>query len=105
VLAVGLASVVFWLSIVYFSKVIVAFWLGRLLFRRFLPKYQQTSVWALLVGVLLFALIVSIPYLGWVASVIATMFGLGALWLVAFPRRVMEQEPVTLPETAGVGLH
>ncbi|MGE5378476.1 MAG: hypothetical protein ACM3XO_25735 [Bacteroidota bacterium] len=105
VLAVGLAAVIFWLSIVYFSKVIVAFWFGRLLFKRFLPKYQQSSVWALVAGVVLFALIVSIPYLGWFVSVIATMFGLGALWAVAFPRKVAEDEVVAVPEVAGVGLH
>jgi hypothetical protein len=105
ILAVGLASVVFWLSIVYFSKVIVAFWLGRILFSRFMQRYQQNSVGTLIVGVILFALLVSIPYLGWIASVIATMFGLGALWIVAFPRRAVEPEPVSIPEPAGMELH
>lgn len=94
-LAVGLASVVYWLSIAYFSKVIIAFLIGRLIVARVMPSYSQGRFLPLLVGVLLFALLASIPYLGWVVSVIATMFGLGALWLVTFPRRVMEQaEPV-----------
>lgn len=103
-LAVGLVMVIFWLSIVYFSKVVVAFLLGRMLFRRFLPKYEQSSVGALFAGVILFALVASIPYLGWVISVITTMFGLGALWIVAFPHKTVEAEAVTVTQTAEIGL-
>lgn len=103
-LAIGLAMVIYWLSIAYFSKVILAFLLGRLLFKRFLSKYEQSRVGPLFVGVILFALVASIPYLGWVVSMIVTMFGLGALWLVAFPRKVVEQEPVTVAQPADAGL-
>jgi hypothetical protein len=58
----------------------------------------------LLVGVILFALIVSIPYLGWVISVISTMFGLGALWLAAFPHKTKEAEPVAVAQSAEADL-
>lgn len=103
-LAVGLAVVVFWFCIVYFSKVVVAYLLGRLLFKRFLPKYAQSRFGTLFTGVILFALIVSIPYLGWVVSVITTMFGLGALWLVAFPHKEVEAETVTVAQPADAGM-
>jgi hypothetical protein len=90
-LAVGLASVIFWLSIVYFSKVAIAYLLGKMIFAKSTSRYAQGRVVPLLVGVVLFALIVSIPYLGWVISVITTMFGLGALWMVAFPGKAKEE--------------
>jgi hypothetical protein len=106
VMAVSLAGIVYWFSIAFFSKVIIAFLLGRSLFAKSTWKYAQGRVVPLLAGVVLFALIVSIPYLGWVVSVISTMFGLGALWLVAFPAKVKEIEPVTVvqPAEADMGL-
>jgi hypothetical protein len=105
-LAVGLASIIYWLSIAYFSKVIIAFLLGKTIFSRSTSKYAQGRVLPLIVGVIVFALIVSIPYLGWVVSVIATMFGLGALWIVAFPRKAKVDEPVPAvqPAEADMGL-
>jgi hypothetical protein len=105
-MAVGLASIIYWLSIAFFSKVIIAFLLGRTIFARSTAKYAQGRVLPLIVGVVLFALIVSIPYLGWVVSVFATMFGLGALWMVAFPHKEKEPEPVTVvqPAEADMGL-
>ncbi len=93
-LAVGLAVVIYWFSIYYFSKVVIAYLLGRLIFQRFMPKYAQYRVAPLITGVVIFALALSIPYLGWVISVVATMFGLGALWLVAFPHKAVAAEPV-----------
>jgi hypothetical protein len=106
VLAIGLASVIYWLSIAFFSKVIIAFLLGRMIFARSTSKYAQGRVLPLIVGVLVFALVVSIPYLGWVVSVFATIFGLGALWMVAFPAKAKEPEPVPVaqPAEADLGL-
>lgn len=105
-MAVGLAAVIYWFSIYFFSKVIVAFLLGRTIFAKSTWKYAQGNVVPLLVGVILLALIVSIPYLGWVVSVISTMFGLGALWMVAFPHKAKETEPVAVvqPAEADMGL-
>jgi hypothetical protein len=106
VLAVGLASVIYWLSIVFFSKIIIAYLLGKIIFARSTAKYAQGRVLPLIVGVVVFALIISIPYLGWVVSVIATMFGLGALWMVAFPHKEKELEPSTVvqPVETDMGL-
>lgn len=91
-LALGLAMVVYWLSIAYFSKVVVAFLVGRMLFARLLPKYSQTRVGPLLTGIIVYALLASIPYLGWVVAMLTTMFGLGALWVVGVGHEQPESE-------------
>ncbi len=44
VLAIGLASVIYWLSIAYFSKVVIAFLLGRMIFSKSTSRYAQGRV-------------------------------------------------------------
>ena len=100
-MAVGLALIIYWLSIAFFSKVIIAFLLGKTIFARSTSRYAQGRVLPLIVGVILYALVVSIPYLGWVIAVITTMFGLGALWMVAFPHnKVKDTEPIAVTPPA-----
>jgi hypothetical protein len=100
-MGLGLAVTVFWLSIAYFSKIIVAILVGRLLFKRFIPKYAHSRVWPLVAGVILYALLASVPYLGWIVVVITTFFGLGALWMVSNPRRLPEGQSTAQPQPAG----
>ena len=90
----GLGVTVFWLSIMYFSKIIVAYLVGKLLFKRFIPKYAQGRVLPFLTGVLIYALLASIPYLGWVISILTTLFGLGALWMTSGFRKKRLVQPV-----------
>jgi hypothetical protein len=98
-MGLGLAVTVFWLSITYFSKIIIATLVGTLLFKRFIPKYAHSRVWPLLTGVILYALLASIPYLGWLIAVITTFFGLGALWMVSKPRAALsEDQSVAQPQ-------
>jgi hypothetical protein len=97
----GLAVTVFWLCIVYFSKLIIAILFGRLMLGRFLPKQAQSRVWPLVTGVFLYALLASIPYLGWVIAVLVTLFGLGALWMVASPRGLPAGRPAEQLQPAG----
>ena len=96
-MGLGLGVSVFWLSITYVSKLIIAFLIGKLLLQRFAPRYAQSNLWPLLLGVVLYALVASIPFLGWVVATLVTFFGLGALWVVAFQptfkQPVMESPP------------
>lgn len=93
-LGVGLGVAVFWLAIAYLSKIIFAFLVGRLLLQRFGPRYAQSKFWPLLLGVVLYALAASIPYLGWVVATVVTFLGLGALWGIAFPSLSLMQASV-----------
>ena len=88
----GLGVSVFWLSIAYGSKLIIALLIGRLTLQRFAPRYAQGNLWPLILGVVLYALVASIPYLGWVVATLVTFFGLGALWVVAFQPKT--QQPI-----------
>jgi hypothetical protein len=97
-ISLGLAIVIFWLSIVYFSKIIIATLSGKLLFQRFLPKYAHSRVWPFVVGVVIYALLASIPYLGWVVALVTTLFGLGALWMIAGPVSTSKQEATVEPQ-------
>jgi hypothetical protein len=99
--ALGLAVSVFWLSIVFFSKLVVAAMIGSMLFKRFFPKYAQSRVWPFVVGAVIYALLASIPYLGWLIMVISTFLGLGALWMVAFQHS--QPQDTSMPGLAPAG--
>jgi hypothetical protein len=92
-IGLGLAVSVFVLVIVFFSKLVVAHLVGLLLFKRFLPRYAQSRFLPVLVGILLYGLAASIPYLGTLVMIFATLFGLGAIWLVANTRGQAEAKP------------
>jgi cytoskeletal protein CcmA (bactofilin family) len=91
-MTLGVVLSIFWLSIAYFSKIVIAFLVGSLIFKRFLPKYAQTRIWPFLTGVVIYALLASIPYLGWLIAVVATLFGLGAIWLLSVSRKQPDAE-------------
>jgi cytoskeletal protein CcmA (bactofilin family) len=77
------------------AKIIVGYLIGRLILRRPDPMAGRAG-WPLVLGIFLLALAVSIPILGILISIVATVFGLGALWLLARERL---QRPKA--ETAG----
>jgi hypothetical protein len=88
----GIALSIFWLDIVFFSKIVVAFLCGSLFFKRFLPKYAHRRIWPFLAGVIVYALLASIPYLGWLVAIIATFLGLGAIWKLSSMRKQSETQ-------------
>jgi hypothetical protein len=67
------------------AKIIVGYLIGRLILRRLDPMAGRAG-WPLVLGIALLALTVSIPYLGVLISIVATLFGLGALWLLVGER-------------------
>jgi cytoskeletal protein CcmA (bactofilin family) len=100
-MTLGLAVSIFWLSIAFFSKIVIAYLVGSLIFKRFFPQYAQTRIWPFLTGVILYALLASIPYLGWLIAVITTLFGLGAIWMLSSTRKQTEDQSVAQVEAEG----
>jgi len=88
---VGLWVSVFWLAITYVSKILVALLAGKLLLQRFGRQNPPSNLWSLLLGIVLYVLVASIPYLGWVVATVVTFLGLGALWVVSLPSQSQPQ--------------
>ncbi|NJD58224.1 MAG: hypothetical protein C3F13_19580 [Anaerolineales bacterium] len=97
-ISLGLALTIFWLSIAYFSKIIVAYLVVVLVFKRWIPSLAQNRILPLVIGVILYALLASIPYLGVLISAVATLIGLGGLWMFLTKNRLPEIEEVTQAE-------
>jgi len=77
----GLAVAVFGFLVGTGSKVIFSVLIGQLLVGKLAPQASHPKVWALLAGVLIYALIRPIFLLGWVVAVVATVVGVGAMYL------------------------
>jgi hypothetical protein len=78
----ALALVSLWFSIVYGTKIIVIYlaasWLSGTIFHRQTLLFKAL---ALLVGTVAFALLRSVPYVGWVFDLLSTAAGMGAAWI------------------------
>ena len=88
-ITISTLSLAFWIFILlvaYASKVIVAYWGGRWLLRRFVPKAQR-RIWPLLLGLTILVLLFAIPYAGWAISFVVTFVGMGAVALVYLESR------------------
>jgi hypothetical protein len=95
-----LALTLLWLCSVYGSKLVVAYLVGKLVLRRIAPQSASRAIWPLLLGVVLYVLLRSIPVLGWLIGVLATLVGLGAMWLLFHEARSVA-EP-TLGQEVGI---
>lgn len=80
----GLALVVtvFTLLVTYGSKLVVAYLGGQWIMDRLAPEARGKSYLAMAIGVLIYVILAAIPFVGWVFALIATLIGIGALWLV-----------------------
>jgi hypothetical protein len=103
---VSLATAIFVFTISFVSKVAAAYAFGRWLVVKVSPQ-SHTNRWVpMLIGVAIYALLRSIPFLGVVFGILATLFGLGAIYMVLKDRlwppqpQVAGVEPV-LPVAAG----
>jgi hypothetical protein len=85
------------LTIAYGSKVIVADLVGSLILKRLAPGVMKYRVLPLLLGLVLYVLLRSIPYVGWIIEAIVTILGLGGIWL-AMRRREPASQAVALDE-------
>jgi hypothetical protein len=83
-----LIAAILWLFIVYGTKIIAAYSISRWIFDLFTEKQAYwVNALALLAGIAFYALFHSIPYVGWVFSLIFTALGFGSAWLARRERR------------------
>jgi hypothetical protein len=76
----AIAFSLFSILISYGGQIVLAYLAGEWLSKKFLPQVANPYLW-LLLGVVLYAIVAAIPLLGWVASIAATLVGVGAMWL------------------------
>jgi hypothetical protein len=80
--SLGVVFTTFLLFVTYGSKLIVCYLAGKVILAQFSVQAAYNRLWPLLVGVVIYVLLRSIPFLGWVIGLLVTLFGLGAVWLV-----------------------
>jgi cytoskeletal protein CcmA (bactofilin family) len=76
-----LAFSIFLIFILFLSKVIVSYHVGLLILERIAPKVAARKLWPLLLGLLIYVPLRSIPFFGLALSLVVTLLGLGAVWL------------------------
>jgi hypothetical protein len=86
-LGVGGGVLALWLILLtlfgaYGAKLVLAAWIGRLILRRAAPRAADNRFWPLVLGGVIYLLVVQIPYVGLLVALLASLFGLGAAWLV-----------------------
>jgi len=70
-----------WFLVAYGTKLIVSYLVGSWLFEKLAPIASLPPFLGLVIGLLIYVLLRSIPMLGWVLGVLVTAWGLGACWL------------------------
>jgi len=84
-----------WLFLVYGTKIIAAYTITRWIFDQFTQKQAYwVNALAMLAGIIIYALLHSIPFMGWIFSLIFTALGMGSTWLA---RRERRKEGQNLP--------
>lgn len=78
--AILLAAAFYVLLVLFCSKLVSGFFVGRWLLGMVSPRLAEVKIWPMLLGILLYLLLAAVPYLGWLVAVAATFVGLGAIW-------------------------
>lgn len=104
VFSIGMALIVVLLAlfsflVAYGSKAVIAFLIGRWIFERVAPQSGPQRLWPVVLGVIVYVLLRAIPFLGWVIGVVATLLGMGAMWLVYQAKREGVELSSPVPET------
>ncbi len=74
---IGFLSMLLYIVLIYLTRIFTGFFLADIVFERFNKNVHP--VWTGLVGVFVLALLIKIPYLGWLIHITAVLFAAGAL--------------------------
>jgi hypothetical protein len=83
----GLATTLFFMFVCYGSKVIVAYMLSRWVAGFISEKTLKHRYLLVLIGLLIYVLLQSLPYVGGTINFVVIIVGLGAVWLVRRDKR------------------
>lgn len=88
--------------LIYVGNIISGYVLGNLILRRTQPAWAERPIVPLVLGVLIISLLSSIPGLGFVVKLVATLLGLGGLWQIWFRRSAQPVPPLPAASTQPV---
>ena len=71
----------FLLAAFFLTKIVVAWLGGKLILSRVNPPMAEHKFVPLILGVIILAVLMAIPYIGWVFGLFTVLAGLGALWI------------------------
>lgn len=71
-----------WLIALYLSKILVGILVGRSLLNNLWPKQKDSLILGMIIGVIIAYLIFALPFIGWIMSLLAILWGLGGIMLV-----------------------
>lgn len=74
--------VAFVLATAFLAKIVVGLYGGRWILGQFNPELASHRIWPLVVGTAVVAILIALPYVGWLANLLVVLLGLGALWLL-----------------------
>lgn len=85
VIGIPLALIIlaWWFIMTYVAKILTAILIGRLLIKKITKKAEPSSLWSLILGVVICWLLFTIPFIGWMLSLIAVWLGLGGIYSYA----------------------
>ena len=75
--------IVWWLVMTYVAKIFTAILVGSLIIKNINKKGEAPLFWSLVLGVVICWLLFTIPFIGWILSLIAVWLGLGAIYSYA----------------------
>jgi hypothetical protein len=75
------AASLYFFVLVIVSKLVAAYLVGSWLMSKLAPHTNAFPLWSILIGIVLYSLLISIPSLGGLIALFATLFGMGACWL------------------------
>lgn len=94
---IGLGFSLFLALIAYVSKIIVAYVAGKMILEKILPSANKRRAFPLILGLLLYVLLRTIPYFGWAAGLIITWMGIGAVWMAYQAGKINGGNQITPP--------
>jgi hypothetical protein len=90
-------SLAFLLAGSFFSKLIICQLIGQLILGAFKSPAANHRFFPWLLGLVIFVILRSIPFIGWIVNLLAILFGLGAFALWLFNLRKTEAQPLVEP--------
>ena len=80
-LPLSLILLALWLIAIYASKILVGILVGRRLLNNFWLAKKDSLILAMVIGIIIASLIFALPFIGWIVSLLAMLWGLGGIML------------------------